>query len=465
MPGAQHPEPTLAERAASPPRWLILTVFALLGVGYVLTVPLGEAPDEAAHIFYAGYLLDHGTLPAPPGQPDAFNYQAHHPPLQYWLGVTLLRTVGLQRVTFPAQPNPDLRFDNTGSRAFLPMTWTPAERSPLLVLRLLSLMWGLVTVASLMWLLETACADSATFGGALWTFALVPQLLFVCATVNNDSAAIALSTAALAALAALARAATDSEATVAASDPPLLLAMGAGLLVALGPFAKATAFFLLAPTALLLLVWLRKSWWKLAAALSLPVGAGLAAWFGLCWWRFGALWPPPPTGYAGGLAESLERVVELRWLASVWLSFWAKFGWFNLPLPWQSYLIFLVPTTAIAFGLVRWVRELSPRSTTAGEETRQDRAKPQVLGPLLFSALAMNGLLLLLFLLRVDFQPQGRFLLPSVGVFAVFASWGLQESKLTTRESSWRWSLAIAVVMILVNVCCLAWIRSTYLLS
>lgn len=394
-------------------RWLAPLVFLLLGLSYVFVVPLGEAPDEAAHAYYVGYLLESSELPPLPRHADAFNYQAHHPPLHYLVGALALHLTGVEQIAFPARPNPDLHFDNTGSRAFLPHAWTPAERRPWVMLRLLSLVWGLVTVVSLERLLR-ACGmfvdDHAAGAAAFWTFALVPQLLFVSATVNNDSAAIALSTAALAALVVFARSLLRGVPQEMGTKSSMKPALAAGSLVALGFFAKATAFFLLAPTALLLLYLLRQRRWTLSVALGLPVALGLVAWFTLCWSRFGTLWPPPPTGYAGGLTEALPQLLDPRWLASAWLSFWAKFGWFNLPLPWPLYLFFLIPSIAVAVGCWKVVRR-QPESCI-----------PRWLGTLLLSALTMNVGLLLLFLLRVDFQPQGRFLLPSLGVFAVCAA-------------------------------------------
>ena len=59
---------------------LILALYAFLGLGYSLLVPIWEAPDEPDHYRLALHIAREGELPT-----REANTEAHQPPLYYWL--------------------------------------------------------------------------------------------------------------------------------------------------------------------------------------------------------------------------------------------------------------------------------------------------------------------------------------------------------------------------------------------
>jgi uncharacterized membrane protein (UPF0136 family) len=230
---------------------------------------------------------------------------------------------------------------------------------------------------------------------------LAPQLLFVSATVNNDGAVTCLATWTLAGLVALLR---------PGARPSTVLAVASVLAAAAALFAKASAFGLTVPigvTAFLLArrrhrreAWLLGGLWLLAAA----------GWMALSWMLFRSAWPPSPTGTHA--PDLVRLVLEPRWIASLWTSFWARFGWYNLPLPTALYTVFLVPSSLGAVGVVR--RLAGPR--------RPDAALLLVPVSLLLAELA----LLIAYMTVVDWQPQGRLLFPAVGTVALLAALGAE---------------------------------------
>jgi 4-amino-4-deoxy-L-arabinose transferase-like glycosyltransferase len=72
-------------------RWLIAVLVLYLGmaVGYSLTVPIFEAPDEPAHFLYANDLAAGDGLPVLDYSESPKEY--HQPPLYYWLVAGVLR--------------------------------------------------------------------------------------------------------------------------------------------------------------------------------------------------------------------------------------------------------------------------------------------------------------------------------------------------------------------------------------
>lgn len=374
-------------------RLLLPLLAAGLALAFAWVVPLGESPDELAHLRYAEALAS-GRLPAP-WKGDADGYEAHQPPLGYVLPALVLAVGG--GVEMAPEANPRFDFDVPGSRAFRPPFAEARDRILLRLARSTQAVWAAVTV----WAGLALCGERR----AALAFLLAPQLLFVCGAINNDAALIACASCTLLLLVRFA--ATGRH------------AIGIGLLVTAALFTKGSALFLLvpvvvaaglapiapiAPLAPTTPMSRRDSSSRFAPRVVLltVTAMGLAAWTVFNLARFGSLLPPVPT--ASHVATLSELWNEPRWIGSLFRSFWAKFGMLNTPLPWPFYLWFAAASAAVIVG----VRRL------AGSKRR-----------VLASALLANLGLVLAYLLTVDLQAQGRYLLPSLVAVAAFGSAGL----------------------------------------
>ena len=393
---------------------------AVLAIAFAWVVPLGESPDELAHLRYAEALAT-GRLPAL-WKGDAHGYEAHQPPLGYVLPALVLAVAGGVEVV----PVANTRFDfhTAGSRAFVPPFADARDRLVLRLARSTQAFWAALTV----WAGLAMCGERR---GAL-PYLLAPQLLFVCGALNNDAALIAVVSCTLLLLVRFA----------ATGRHPI----GTGLLVTAALFTKGSALFLLAPVTVACAIAPPAPLAPTAATTPMPrrnrrvrfappvvlltvTAAGLAAWAAFNFARFGSLLPPVPT--ASHVATLSELLREPRWIGGLFRSFWAKFGMLNTPLPWPFYLWFAALSGAVVVG----VRRL------AGSQRL-----------VLASALLANAGLVLAYQVTVDLQAQGRYLLPSLAAAAAFGG-----AALPTRVH-----LVLAWGAVLVAMAALATIARTY---
>lgn len=386
----------------------LLLLAGLLFAGYVTLTPLGEAPDEAAHILYLNHLIQEGSLPPLPAAGSPSTYEAHQPPLAYLYSAALLGIFGVQALDYPFESNPDLDFFKPGSRAYLPpqdRLLASREGRKVRLARWTNLLWVMLTV----WALHNATQLVQGTAGtvlAVWAFSLVPQFLFISASVNNDAAVTAFSSLAAWMLFKLALGNGNR------SPWPALLA---GLFAGLALWSKSSGLFLLAPMAWTTLLLLRRREFSRVSLLCLSWALLAGSWLYLNLVRFGSWWPPPPTGFSTQPEQGLLRLLtEPGWIGSLGISFWAKFGWLNTPLPLPLYLLFAPASLLALWG---GLTALFPgRSTT--------------LARLALISLAANLALLLGYMAGIDWQPQGRYLCPSLLPLAVLASIGWQDASL-----------------------------------
>ncbi len=364
-------------------RWLPLAG-AALGLAFAWVVPLGESPDELAHLRYAEALAS-GRLP-PLWKGDTHGYEAHQPPLGYVLPALVVAAAGGVEVA----PVANARFDfhTPGSRAFVPPFTDARDRLVLRLARSTQAVWVALTI----WAGLALAAERRTAA----PFLLAPQLFFVCGAINNDGALIACVSCALLLLVRFAASGRH--------------AIGIGLLVTAALFTKGSALFLLVPVVVAACLAPlpagprtgSRSRCTPSAVLLFVTAAGLAAWGAFNFARFGSLLPPVPT--ASHVATAAELLSEPRWIGGLFRSFWAKFGMLNTPLPWPFYVWFAALSAAVVVG----VRRL------AGSQRL-----------VLASALLANAGLVLAYQLTVDLQAQGRYLLPSLAAVAALGSAGL----------------------------------------
>jgi hypothetical protein len=378
----------------------LLAAFAALGAWYAFVVPPGEAPDEPAHLAYINTLIQTHALPIRPQSFNVDNYEFFQPPLDYVASAFWLSIFHSGPLTVPFSPDPHFSFHQAGSRAFLPITAPaalPAIRT-LLALRLARLPWGVATTF-FVYLTALFFVDGDPVRAALSAapFIFAPQFLFVSATVNSDAA---LATLGAISLYCLVR-------CLGEAHPSGRFAAAAGIAAALALFAKASGLLLAPPLGLTALCLLRRRQIRPAAVLLGAYAAGLVSAAALALLRFGSLLAPIPAGRA----SVRQLLLSPHWAGSLWVSFWAKFGWLNTCLPWPLYLLFLPPTCLVLMGLFRTPRSWPPPKRLALAVMR--------------TAALSNLAFVLAYLAMVDWQAQGRYLFPSLAAFAALSAAGL----------------------------------------
>ena len=351
---------------------LVLLALRLgLGLLYAARVAPFNAPDEPYHLAYVDFVASRGRLPVA----DAGRFrEGIQPPLYYVLAAPL---------------------DLLARR--LPLA------SRLRVLRAQSVAYAVVNVLLIFLLARRAAGEEAARLAAAWA-ALLPQYLFIGASVTNDGLADLLGTAMLyAGLRAI-------------EDPASLLwPAAAGLALGLGMLSKLTV----ACAAAALFAGLAASLRPGRAARS-PRGPAVVAGVGLAV----GIWPllrnlslygdvfgqGAITAYDSPMAWN-----ELpRWCAALFQSFWGLFAWMAAPLPGPVYLALALFTAACAAGFASWAR---PRRS----RWLEPRAVLLWSAPLFAAAQAFyHGFLHFR-------QPQGRFLFPALGPIALFFALGLAE--------------------------------------
>lgn len=413
-------------------RLVLATVvaFAIAAVTVTVVVPGGEAPDEPAHIEYIDHILINDEFPHSSSDKHEYSYESHQPPLYYATTAGLFRLVGLEAVGFEFAPDPEFQFIGNGRPAFLPHEGAEHESAlnRVRLARSTSVLFGLIFAVSLFMLLGTATHKETQGFLAGVVFCLSPQVVFSSGTVNNDIGLLAFGTLATASL--VKGMLRGSEGT-----PWLFMAsVSTGLAI----WIKVPGFVYLPAIFIVALTKIRHRDRRSTLALVIPCCTLVGAWLYSNLARFGSAFPPLPTGWdAGGNTSFVRLFEEPWWVISAWGSFWAKFGWFNLPLPKAMYLWFLIPSLLVVVGFFAMARQSS--------------ASRKVLGVLLTIVLS-NVVLFTVYLAQVDWQPQGRYLFPSIGAFSVLCAFGLKTMTRFVPES-FRPSMAIALSLSGVLVC------------
>jgi 4-amino-4-deoxy-L-arabinose transferase-like glycosyltransferase len=432
------------ERAAG----LLPIVFLLLAAYYSATTPAWEAPDEIWHFEYVRHVALTGQLPV---QDPAAPNQAHHPPLYYAAAALLTAAVGPgeyerprfnQRSTLVGHEAREVSVVVHSSDESFPFSGAALA---LRAGRLVSVLFGALAVALTVALARRAFPDEPTawlLGGGL--VALSPQFLFVGGAVNNDSlVALTGAGAAWATLRALER--------PERAGPWLLV----GVWLALGLLAKAPALATVAAVGLIAAVALAR---RRSAATALRVGLALAAPIALGYgpWllRNLALYGDP-TGYAVyrvAWAPSLRgepfRADDLAELVTTqFKTYWATFGWMNLPAPGWLYVAFAALCLLAVVGLTR---RPAPRSLpvlltfVALQELYvlaivQDCDVSCYQGRYLFAAIAPIGALLGFGLVRALTRPGACGVMAALGLVALSLPLALiRPAYATVPDAKWR---------------------------
>ncbi|MCB0166529.1 MAG: phospholipid carrier-dependent glycosyltransferase [Anaerolineae bacterium] len=180
---------------------LVWLLHILLAVAYTIVIPLGEAPDEPAHLTYAQFIANKGGLPANLAERREAGYRSTWPPLYHILVSVPVAAVGDAPPTrLKAVGDTPRRLIPTNGQTIASFIHTEDESWQW---RGVSLAWHLGRFISV---ILTALAVVITYligwqltrdrfiaTGAAALHGFLPQLLFIGSVINDDSLLILLS--------------------------------------------------------------------------------------------------------------------------------------------------------------------------------------------------------------------------------------------------------------------------------
>jgi len=461
------PAPTLSDKLARALLALILAVYLALALGYGITVPLFEAPDEHLHYFTADFIAREGRLPTT-GDGGLMGQEAAQPPLYYVAASLIIRAVTNSAIDphdlwlNPKGDPADLRGE---SLAVPPINVNmfihgPAEDRPwegfalaVHLVRMLSTLMGMGTLLCIY--LAGRVVWPQARGRALLATALVaflPQFAFTHGAVSNDAAITLFSAATIWQLLRI----TNGKLRMANEKrPPFAALVALGVTIGLAMLSKAAGLLLLVYCAGVpgAAAWRRGKERRFAnvAGMVLPVAIPALVVGGWLLMRNWSLYGDPTAAgqfvaFAGGLRPyTLPQV----WhdMDRVWRSFFALFGWMNVrPPAWIWTAWDLIAVMAIAGGVAGFV-----------VSTRRPRAQTSFFDRLLHPAVILSGWFLLLTLAWLQFMlrtpaDQGRLFFPALVPLALGAAYGLSHwSRPWPRPRLRPWAQLVVVGLALVT--------------
>lgn len=414
------------------PAVALVAAFVLLSTVYSVANPLYEAPDETFHLAVVEHIARTGTLPrVEPGVEASWAQEATQPPLYYALGAAASWWAWPDEPSAP-RLNPHAALGEPGSpdnknRA----VHGPAEAFPwhgataaAHVVRFMGVLMGAVTVS-----LTYTLASEAWPGSepapllAAGLVAFNPQFLFISGSVNNDTLmALVGAWLLLIAVRVVRHGLTPRRvATLAAITALALLTKLSGL-----------SFLPLVGGVLIVHGWRRRDWRGATRAALLIVAACIV--FAGWWYARNLRLYGDPTALAAHLSIMPRRDIALLDLRhewqGLWQSYWAMFGWFNVPAPRGVYAFYAALSALAAAGLAAWVVVKTRRREWA------TLALPGLLAvqiAVTFASLVRWSLL--------TYGSQGRLLFPVIAAIAVLMAGGL------TRLLSERWQRGVMLML------------------
>lgn len=398
---------------------ILLLAHLLLLTAYSLTVPLGEAPDEPAHLSYARWIAEHHRLPANLDERREAGYKSVWPPLYHILAAgplalvgdappTRLKSVGdTPRRLIPTNGQTIAAYIHTADEAWpwrgLPLGWRLA--------RLVSMGLSVLSVAVTFTLARKITGRDSLALAAAGLHAFLPQALFIGSVLNDDTLLTLLSGLLLLTL-------------FSGTAHRLRQSLLAGALLGLATVTKYNTL----PLWGIVLLWLA---WRNRRGLLPRLAAVLAGAAVTGGWWFGFIWRQFSTGStlsarvlsaltAGTADASLQQLGEggatiwpaagqwAEWGAALFKSFWGAFGGGGaVELPGWGYGLLALACLAALAGLVR--------------------RRPPGAGFLAVYTVAFLPLPLARFILtggHIAETAQGRHLFPALPAIALLLVWG-----------------------------------------
>jgi hypothetical protein len=405
---------------------LILAGYLVLAAAYSTINPLFESPDEIHHFAYVEYLLRQRQLPV--AELGGAINEFHQPPLYYGLAAAFAAPTwwadsSPQRRLEPEQridPNPFWAFrigqvgvDNKNQYLHRPEEALPYQGWALRVhwVRLLSIiLQSLTIVATYKIGREIFPARPALYLGSLAFVAFLPQFLFIASSVSNDNLIIPLTALLIWLWIRGLRTGLTATWTLAVGVLSGLAVLTKMSGLSLIPFSLAVA---------LLIGWRRQTVRKaalasaaiiaIALALASPVLLRNLALYGepTALDRMSAIWGrhDPPLAFDVALGEA----------PNIWTSFWARFGYGQIPIPNVFYIALAAIAIVAAAGLIMGYIRFRP--------TPADRRFWQIL---VLIAVGAMFVFLVFSYVRVSLTgSNGRFVFPALPSYATLLFLGL----------------------------------------
>ncbi len=447
---------------------VLLALYLALASFYSVVTPLFESPDEVWHYEYVRWLVEGHGLPRPEEVGEApWHQEGSQPPLYYLAAAALTAPISTANAADVIRYNPHAAigqaeaFGNKNVVAHGQADGWPWRGVALAahVVRFFSVLLGAVTVTSTYLLARALFPERlppALLAAALVAFN--PQFLFLSGTVNNDNLVTAACAFGLYWLTML-MGRRDAAGRPAAPTWSQLIILG--LTVGVAALSKLSGLFLapLAAAGLSWLAWQRRSLrdWLLWGLTTAAAAAVVAGW----WYLRNALLYGDPLGLEAMFAI-LPRRAEPPALAellvraeSVWRSYWAVFGWFNVVAAEWVYIFFSALALAGLAGLLAAALLAARR---AAPDAAANPARPW---QLLLQAVWLAAMVALLWRWATMRYPQGRLLFPAAPALAVLLAWGLL-SWLPRRAQGAGAGILTAALVTIAALAPLQWIAPAY---
>ncbi len=408
----------LSQRAA-----LAIVVFGYvcLALAYSLVNPLFESPDELNHFDFVRYLLERRELPVQtPGKLTEY----FEPPLYYAISSLVIGAIPVDSYTPPVNPffgYEAYRFgvDNKALYIHSAQEDFPYRGTALAahLLRGFSIVLGALSLTIASRALREVFKRPAIALGAVILIAFNPQFVLVSSSISNDNLIILLSmlmtwlairiaqsgmtTRRTLIMAALSAAAVLTKLSAAV----MILVILAGMLIARTPRRKWISTLAIVGAVGLILT----GWWFLRNILLYGEPTGIRMWQQIWGWQNVAVNP-----------SDIGVVLQ-----NLWTSFWGRFGWGQIVLPYELYGALLIVGLLSLIGLIRNLRATYVRAGSRSSGAYAPDADPRGLGILMITL----GLVLgasLWYGLANPAGTAGRFWFPAIMPIAGLMFYGLR---------------------------------------
>jgi len=390
------------------PATLCVAVFLAVSTVYNVRVPLYEAPDEIAHARYITIIAEEGRLPR---FETIAEYESWQPPLYYVIGAGTLKVLGLESPQ-GLEWNPSFRFNSAVPAERVNWVHTSDEDFPysepvlaVHVLRGISTLFGAGTIvfiyltAALIFPRRRLLSFTAAA-----TASLIPQFAFISAAASNDPPSYFFA------------AATVYLGLRHLRDGGMVWLVLAALAISLGALTKLSTLVIVGVVPFAAVLLQSNSWRQKASQLAIlaVLPLTLAGWFYL---RSMILWGAvfPDRLFEGAMNPHPIWHPDYRYvfLGHLRETFWYAGGPTTIRLAPVIYDALNI-IALLALGGV--IVTLVSRRLTNFEKW----------GVILLSALPVMALVMVLYVsIKIDFQPQGRYLFGAMPAFAVLIPVGL----------------------------------------
>ena len=401
--------------------YIVLISYVCLALAYSIVNPLFESPDEFNHYDFVRYLIDRKELPV---QTLGKQTEYFEPPLYYAISSLVIGAIPVESYT--PQLNPffgyeayRLGVDNKALYIHSAQEAFPYHGTALAahLLRGFSSLLGVFSLTIAFRALCEVFTRPALALGAVALIAFNPQFVLVSSSISNDNLIILLSmlmiwlairiaqsgmtTRRTLIMAALAATAVLTKLSAAL----LILVLLAALLIARTSRRKWLSTLTIVGAVGLILT----GWWFLRNLELYGEPTGIRMWQQIWGWENVAV-DPSDIGVA---------------LQNFWTSYWGRFGWGQLVLPYEVYWALLVIGLLSLIGLVRNLYAQRLRSTSPAGGAYVPDADPRGLGILMITL----GLVLSVSLWYGLVNPAGtagRFWFPAIMPIGGLMFYGLR---------------------------------------